>query len=53
MIVSPKDFLGVYQSIKVEMNSNKERKLVVYASREECDSVCAVKILQVSLSATM
>ena len=47
MLISPLDFVQLYDTIKQETFDSAERKVTIFVSTSECDSVCAVRLLQV------
>ena len=46
MIIDLERLQDMYDAVKTEVCSSEERKVLVYVSTAECDSVCAVRILQ-------
>ena len=50
MLNGPDDFREVWEAIKHEMASSEEQKVTIFVSTQDCDSVCAVRMLQVCLS---
>lgn len=47
MIVDEHGFAKVYESIIADTNTAEESRVILYVSTENCDSVCACRILQV------
>ena len=47
MIIFPEQYVPLYEAVKADAYASDDRKVVVFASAGEADSVCAVRILQV------
>lgn len=47
MIIHKELFGQLYESIKLEFPSSDNKKLTVFVSAADCDSVCALRILSV------
>lgn len=47
MIIFPEQYVQLYEAVKADAYASDDRKVVVFASAGEADSVCAVRILQV------
>lgn len=50
MLIDPDQYVDVYKSIKEELYASQEKKVLVFAATDSCDSVCATKTLQVPLA---
>lgn len=50
MLIDPDQYVDVYKSIKEELYASQEKKVLVFAATDSCDSVCATKTLQVALA---
>jgi hypothetical protein len=49
MIIFPEQYVPLYEAVKADYHaSDDDRKVLVFVSAGEADSVCAVRILQVS-----
>ena len=47
MIIFPEQYVPLYEAVKADAYASDDRKVVVFVSAGEADSVCAVRILQV------
>ncbi len=47
MLREPQEYEAVFQELKADLQNSEEKNVLVFASTAECDSVCAVRILQV------
>ncbi len=47
MIMHKGQFAHLYEVIKADFPSSEEKKLIVFVSAADCDSVCALRILSV------
>lgn len=47
MIIFPEQYVALYEAVKADAYQSEDRKVVVFVSALEADSVCAVRILQV------
>lgn len=49
MLTGPEDFRELWEAIKHEMACSEEQKVTIFVSTQDCDSVCAIRIMQVTL----
>ena len=49
MIIFQEQYVPLYEAVKADYHASEDRKVLVFVSAGEADSVCAVRILQVSL----
>lgn len=47
MLKEPQEYESVFQELKADLQNSEEKNVLVFVSTAECDSVCAVRILQV------
>ena len=47
MLREPQEYEALFQELKADLQNSEEKNVLVFASTAECDSVCAVRILQV------
>jgi hypothetical protein len=47
MIIFPEQYVPLYEAVKADYHASEDRKVLVFVSAGEADSVCAVRILQV------
>jgi hypothetical protein len=52
MLVEPQGYQALFQELRADLQSTDEKKVLVFVSTAECDSVCAARILQVWISIT-
>ena len=48
MLVPSRDYAPAYEALKTELHQSNEKKVLVFVATTCCDSVCTVKILQVT-----
>lgn len=48
IVTSQDDWVALYTSIKEESRKSDEKFVFIYASAQDCDSICALRILEVS-----
>ena len=48
MLIGPQSYEHTFRDIQQSLQSSDEKNVIICASTAECDSVCAVRILQVS-----
>lgn len=48
MLVVPEAYAQVYQAIQDDIHNSEEKHVTIFVATDSCDSVCAVKVLQVS-----
>ena len=49
MLVEPHGYQALFQELRADLQSTDDKKVLVFVSTAECDSVCAARILQVLL----
>lgn len=49
MLVGPDQYEEVYLGLREELHASEQKKVLVFVATDSCDSVCAVKTLQVML----
>lgn len=49
MLKEPHEYEALFQQVKADLQNSEEKKVLIFVSTSECDSVCAVRILQVRL----
>lgn len=49
MLKEPHEYEALFQEVKADLQNSEEKKVLIFVSTSECDSVCAVRILQVRL----
>ena len=47
MLVGPEHYQQVYESLREDLHDSEEKKVLIFAATDSCDSVCALKVLQV------
>ena len=47
MIIFPEQYVPLYEAVKADAYQSDDRKVIVFVSASEADSVAAVRILQV------
>ncbi len=47
MLKEPHEYEALFQEVKGDLQSSDEKKLLIFVSTATCDSVCAVRLLQV------
>lgn len=47
MLREPHEYEALFQQVKADLQNSEEKKVLIFVSTTECDSVCAVRILQV------
>ena len=53
MLTGPEDFRELWEAIKHEMACSEEQKVTIFVSTQDCDSVCAIRMLQARLVAAV
>lgn len=48
MLIGPQSYEHTFRDIQQSLQSSDEKNVIICASTAECDSVCGVRILQVS-----
>jgi hypothetical protein len=48
MIIYREQYGHLYEGIKSDFPSSEDKKLIIFVSAAECDSVCALRLLTVS-----
>ena len=48
MIIFPEQYVPLYEAVKADYHASEDRKVLVFVSAGEADSVCAVRMLQVN-----
>lgn len=49
MLVKPDAYSEVYENLKQELHNSSDKQVLIFVATDSCDSVCAVKVLQVPL----
>ncbi|CAL8469810.1 g9352 [Coccomyxa elongata] len=49
MLTEPNEYGALFQQIKADLQNSEEKKVLIFVSTSECDSVCAVRVLQLLL----
>ncbi|EIE25746.1 CDC45-like protein [Coccomyxa subellipsoidea C-169] len=49
MLKEPHEYEALFQEVKADLQNSEEKKVLIFVSTSECDSVCAVRILQLLL----
>lgn len=49
MLTEPNEYGALFQQIKADLQNSEEKKVLIFVSTSECDSVCAVRVLQVGM----
>lgn len=52
MLVGPEDYQDVYDVLKSDVHTSEDKSVLIFVATDSCDSVCAVKVLQVHLKQT-
>ncbi len=52
MIVDLKEFIALYEQLKDDKRNTSEKNILIFVSAENCDALCAARILAVSLTAS-
>ena len=47
MLVEPAGYEALFQELRADLQATDEKKILIFVSTAECDSVCAVRTLQV------
>ena len=47
MLVVPEEYANVYRAIQEDIHNSEEKHVTIFVATDSCDSVCAVKVLQV------
>lgn len=47
IITTPEEWTNLYRSIREESSRSDEKHVFIYACSTDCDSVCALRILEV------
>jgi hypothetical protein len=50
MLKQPDEYEALFQEVKADLQSSDEKKVLIFVSTADCDSVCAVRLLQVLFS---
>jgi len=53
MLTGPQNYEQTFRDIQLSLQSSDEKNVIICASTAECDSVCGVRILQVSYLYTL